>query len=493
MTVPPDGDPVLTRTRAGRAVAGRWPRSPAACWCWPCSAPGCATGFGPQLRLDAAVSQRALRRRPPRGCADRPARRRHRARAVRGSASSSSCRSSSWLLRRRAWWTAAWVVTAVVLIGPLTTLLKDYFGRVRPHFAEGGARLTSLSFPSGHSSGIATLVTVALVLAWPLLGRRARRHWRSPPAPLLVAARRAHPDVAGRALPDRRPRRLVAGRGLVACCTALAVRRASPAGRRAALRAERRRERARAADRAGARTTARSARCCGSPTTGWPPGAGYGGHEHRAVDVVAVVLAGALRHRWGDGAVLRGRRRRACCGPGTGLEHDEVAGDDGARVLQCYLRSADAGRRRRRTRCTGPPDGLGRPRAGPTRGCGSAAARPGEAVVVPPGLLVVRAATAWWSSSRTAARCRAPGAVLVWQLDDRPAGLGRGLNRAGALAVRESGACRPAPPTCSPPPTPTPTAPSTCAAGCTASPRSACSCRAPRRWCSRRSPGCRSR
>jgi undecaprenyl-diphosphatase len=79
------------------------------------------------------------------------------------------------LVRRRAWWTAAWVVTTVVLIGPLTTLLKDFFGRVRPPFADGGARLESLSFPSGHSSGIATLVTVALVLAWPLLAHRGRR------------------------------------------------------------------------------------------------------------------------------------------------------------------------------------------------------------------------------------------------------------------------------------------------------------------------------
>jgi len=69
------------------------------------------------------------------------------------------------------------------------------------------------------------------------------------------------------------------------------------------------------------------------------PGQGYGAHEHRAVDVVAVVLAGALRHRWrdeptlvaGDVALLRA---------GTGLEHDESAGDDGARVLQCYLRPA---------------------------------------------------------------------------------------------------------------------------------------------------------
>jgi undecaprenyl-diphosphatase len=79
------------------------------------------------------------------------------------------------LLRRHAWWTAAWVVTAVVLIGPLNTLLKHFFGRVRPDFAEGGARLESLSYPSGHSSGVATLVTVALILAWPLLSRRGRR------------------------------------------------------------------------------------------------------------------------------------------------------------------------------------------------------------------------------------------------------------------------------------------------------------------------------
>jgi redox-sensitive bicupin YhaK (pirin superfamily) len=72
------------------------------------------------------------------------------------------------------------------------------------------------------------------------------------------------------------------------------------------------------------------------------PGAGYGLHAHSAVDVVAVVLAGSLRHRWaaepvlaaGDVAVLRA---------GTGLDHDEVAGDEGARVLQCYLRSAAPG------------------------------------------------------------------------------------------------------------------------------------------------------
>jgi redox-sensitive bicupin YhaK (pirin superfamily) len=72
------------------------------------------------------------------------------------------------------------------------------------------------------------------------------------------------------------------------------------------------------------------------------PGAGYGRHEHRAVDVVAVVLAGSLQHRWSDGAQL-GPGDVAVLRAGAGLEHDEVAGDGGARVLQCYLRAADSG------------------------------------------------------------------------------------------------------------------------------------------------------
>ncbi len=82
----------------------------------------------------------------------------------------------AWLAVRRQWWTALWVSLAIVLVAPLTELLKESFGRVRPDFDLGGARYESLSYPSGHSSGIATLVTVALVLAWPRLpagGRRA--------------------------------------------------------------------------------------------------------------------------------------------------------------------------------------------------------------------------------------------------------------------------------------------------------------------------------
>ncbi len=83
----------------------------------------------------------------------------------------------AWLFRRRQWPVAVWVLTAVVFIGPITSLLKEFFGRIRPDFDQGGARLESLSFPSGHASGIATLVTVALILAWPVLAPRTRRLW----------------------------------------------------------------------------------------------------------------------------------------------------------------------------------------------------------------------------------------------------------------------------------------------------------------------------
>jgi quercetin 2,3-dioxygenase len=69
------------------------------------------------------------------------------------------------------------------------------------------------------------------------------------------------------------------------------------------------------------------------------PGESYGPHDHRAVDVVAVVVAGALTHAWADGAALRAGDV-GVLRAGAGLRHDERAGPDGARVLQCYLRPA---------------------------------------------------------------------------------------------------------------------------------------------------------
>jgi quercetin 2,3-dioxygenase len=148
------------------------------------------------------------------------------------------------------------------------------------------------------------------------------------------------------------------------------------------------------------------------------PRAGYGRHEHRGVDVVAVVLAGSLRHRWADGAELAAGDV-AVLRAGAGLEHDEVAGDDGARVLQCYLRSAAP---------TGAPVhevhraasgwlDLGR------RDARLWLARPGrgESVVVPAGLLVVRGVDGVLVEQQAGRRVEGPAAVLVWQLGiDRP-------------------------------------------------------------------------
>ena len=149
------------------------------------------------------------------------------------------------------------------------------------------------------------------------------------------------------------------------------------------------------------------------------PGTGYGSHTHHAVDVVAVVLAGTLHHRWhgdvpladGDVAVLRA---------GTGLEHDEVAGDDGARVLQCYLRSADpaAGPAHEVHRApTGWVD-LGRDDAR----VWLSRVRPGVPVTVPAGLLVLRGADHVRLEDQSGGVVEEPGEALVWQLDTaRPA------------------------------------------------------------------------
>jgi len=184
VNLPPDDSAVVARTRAARAVPAAVCTVAACLVVLALLGAGVRTHFGPQLRLDATVSAALY-------AGD------HRAVALDDLLAVLTAPGLSWfrfvvflpvlvlLLRRRAWWTAAWVVTAVGLIGPLNTLLKNYFGRVRPDFTQGGARLDSLSYPSGHSSGIATLVTVALVLAWPLMAGRAR-HWALAAGVLLV-------------------------------------------------------------------------------------------------------------------------------------------------------------------------------------------------------------------------------------------------------------------------------------------------------------------
>ena len=135
---------------------------------------GVAARFGPQLRLDAAVS-RALYAGDARSAVVNDLLQVLTAPGLTVFRVVVLLPVVVWLVVRRFWWTAAWVLTAIVLVAPLTTAVKELVGRVRPGFANGGARLESLSFPSGHSSGSATLVTVVLVLVWPLLGRTGRR------------------------------------------------------------------------------------------------------------------------------------------------------------------------------------------------------------------------------------------------------------------------------------------------------------------------------
>jgi redox-sensitive bicupin YhaK (pirin superfamily) len=147
------------------------------------------------------------------------------------------------------------------------------------------------------------------------------------------------------------------------------------------------------------------------------PGAGYGRHEHRAVDVVAVVLSGSLHHRW-DGDVPLAAGDVAVLRAGTGLDHDEVAGDDGARVLQCYLRSAQpsaAPRHEVHRAASGWLD-LDRPDAR----LWLARIAPGDSV--PAGLLVLRGADRVVVEQQPGREVHEAGMALVWQLEDaRPA------------------------------------------------------------------------
>jgi redox-sensitive bicupin YhaK (pirin superfamily) len=144
------------------------------------------------------------------------------------------------------------------------------------------------------------------------------------------------------------------------------------------------------------------------------PGTGYGRHEHRDVDVVAVVLAGSLRHRWGDGAELAAGDV-AVLRSGSGLTHDEIAGDDGARVLQCYLRAAEPGAPPAHEVHRAPHGWVELRR--PDARLWLARVRPGETVVVPPGLLVVRGVDGVLVEQQAGRPVAEPGAVLVWQLD----------------------------------------------------------------------------
>jgi quercetin 2,3-dioxygenase len=151
-----------------------------------------------------------------------------------------------------------------------------------------------------------------------------------------------------------------------------------------------------------------------------PAGSGYGLHQHRDVDVVAVVVAGSLRHGWGGGATVSGGDV-AVLRAGAGLDHDETAGDDGVRVLQCYLRSGEPG--------APPSHEVHRAVSGWVDLRRSDArlwlARPaaGETVDLPPGLLLVVGDDVVVDRDPGATfRAAAVVTLVVWELDTaRPA------------------------------------------------------------------------
>ncbi|MCF6744642.1 hypothetical protein E9529_10180 [Blastococcus sp. KM273128] len=144
------------------------------------------------------------------------------------------------------------------------------------------------------------------------------------------------------------------------------------------------------------------------------PGQGYGRHDHRAVDVVAVVLAGELHHRWGAGADLAAGDV-AVLRAGAGLAHDEVAGGRGARVLQCYLRSAAPGEPAAHAVHRSPGGWVDLARADARLWVRRAA--PGEEVVPPAGLVLLADDDGVRPHGDGPVRAPGSATVLVWQLD----------------------------------------------------------------------------
>lgn len=173
MNVPPDGDTAVVPTRAvGRPLA-----VVAACAAvLALLGLGVRSGFAPQLDVDTAVSEALY-------AGDDRSRVLDVLLEVLTAPGLSVVRYVValpvliWLVRRRDWRTALWLVVTAVFVRHLTSALKEYFDRVRPAFEDGGAQYGSFSFPSGHSSGIATLVVGGLVLAWPHLAPAGRRMW----------------------------------------------------------------------------------------------------------------------------------------------------------------------------------------------------------------------------------------------------------------------------------------------------------------------------
>jgi len=74
-------------------------------------------------------------------------------------------------LRTRAWWGLATMAAGWALAAVLKLLVR----RARPEIDDPIAQHAGYSFPSGHATNNAIVVTVVVLLLWPLLGTALRR------------------------------------------------------------------------------------------------------------------------------------------------------------------------------------------------------------------------------------------------------------------------------------------------------------------------------
>jgi undecaprenyl-diphosphatase len=74
-------------------------------------------------------------------------------------------------LRTRAWWALATMAAGWAIAGMLKLLVR----RARPQIDDPISQYAGFSFPSGHATNNAIVMTVVVLLVWPLVGTGVRR------------------------------------------------------------------------------------------------------------------------------------------------------------------------------------------------------------------------------------------------------------------------------------------------------------------------------
>lgn len=92
------------------------------------------------------------------------------------------------MLLTRSWRTGLYVALAVSGSGLITNLLKRLFNRERPPLADRLAVETNMSYPSGHSTGVASLLAATVFALMLVVHSRMRRRLVWAAACLLIVA-----------------------------------------------------------------------------------------------------------------------------------------------------------------------------------------------------------------------------------------------------------------------------------------------------------------